>query len=511
MTGGRELTGMRSRRRGVLARAKSPVLALGLGLATAASCGSLERDGTAKTKALQIAAATPGASPGDLDVLFMIDDSSGMTSMQAKLATQIPSFIGALENLPNGLPNIHIAVVSSDLGAPGDSTSITCTTSGDQGLFRLSPSCTSSTLAAGETYVSNVGGNANYTGNLADVLACITPLGDSGCGFGHQLGSIVRALGADGAPAPARNAGFLRPGADLAIIILSDADDCSAPPNTYIYSINNGQNNLTNAYGPLTHYRCNEFGHFCIDPSGDPQRMIQPPETAPTDAQGTPSAPTLTLTDCESLDYDGLLTPVSSLVSGIKALKADPDNQIFVGAIVAPPSPYTIDWVPPVGGQNLRPGELWPQIEHSCLSTDGGAGDPAVRIAQLVTGFGHNGVSSSICDPSASYATVLVGLAARIGDHLQGGGSANPSGAGGSGVVGAGDAGTPLADAGAPDATGGGGATGITGGNRRSGLMDGGCQVGSSGTGASGLVLVGLFLFGARRRRASSGGSGAES
>src|SRR6185312_10750271 len=185
-------------------------------------------------------------------------------------------------------------------------------------------------------------------GNLANVLACITPLGDTGCGFGHQLGSIARALGADGAPAPARNAGFLRPGADLAIIILSDADDCSAPPNTVLYSLNGGFQNIANALGPIAHYRCNEFGHLCHDPTGDPQRLIQPPATAPTDAQGAPTAPTLTLTDCESLDTDGLLTPVSALVSGIKALKAAPDNQIFVGAIVAPPTPYTVDWVPPV-------------------------------------------------------------------------------------------------------------------------------------------------------------------
>ncbi|HSY40430.1 MAG TPA: hypothetical protein VLA79_12900, partial [Polyangia bacterium] len=153
-------------------------------------------------------------------------------------------------------------------------------------------------------------------------------------------------------------------------------------------------------------------------------------------------------------------------------------------------------------------------------SGDGSYGDPSVRITQLVKGFGDNGVSSSICDPSASYASVLVGLAARIGDHLQTvGGSSNTSGAGGSGVVGAGGAGTTLGDAGASDATGAGGTTGITGtgtspgtgGKSRSGLMDGGCEVGSSGTGVSGLVLAGLFLLGARRRRASSGGPGAES
>ena len=407
---------MRQRREGAFAHAvsASTVFAIGLGLAAVASCASPERDGTVDTKAIQIAAATASAAPGDLDVLFMIDDSSGMTSMQTKLAAQIPSFIGALENLPNGLPDIHIAVVSSDLGAPGDSTTVTCTTAGDQGLFRLSPGCATSTLAAGDTYISNVGGNANYTGHLADVLACITPLGDAGCGFGHQLGSIARALGADGAPPPARNAGFLRSDADLAIIILSDADDCSAPPTTYLYSINNGQNNLANAYGPLTHYRCNEFGHLCINPSGDPQKRIQAPETPPLDAQGTPLS-TLALTDCESLDIDRLLTPVSTLVSGIKALKSDPDRQIFVGAIVAPPAPYTIDWVPPVGGQNLRPGELWPQIEHSCGSSDGSSGDPAVRITQLVKGFGDNGVSASICDPSSSYASCSAAWPPRSG------------------------------------------------------------------------------------------------
>src|SRR3954471_23474180 len=285
---------MRPRRRGLLAHGKSAALAIGLGLATAASCASPERDGTVETSAVTVAAATVGAAPGDLDVLFMIDNSSGMASMQTKLAAQIPSFIDALESLPNGLPNIHIAVVSSDLGAPGDSTSVTCTTAGDQGLFRISPSCASSGLVDGQSYISSVDGHVNYDrGNLADVLACIMPLGDTGCGFGHQLGSIARALGADGAPAPALNAGFLRPGADLAIIILSDADDCSAPPTTYLYSINNGQNNLTNAYGPLTRYRCNEFGHLCTDRSSDPRKLIQPPETAPLDAPGGPDAPTL--------------------------------------------------------------------------------------------------------------------------------------------------------------------------------------------------------------------------
>ena len=492
---------MSPRRGGPLVRAKPVVLALGLGLATAASCASPERDGTVETKPVQIAAATAGAGPGDLDVLFMIDDSAGMTSMQAKLAAEIPFFVQTLEGLPRGLPNLHVAVVSSDLGAPGDSTSVTCTTAGDQGLFRISPTCADSTLAAGETYLSNVGGNANYTGNLADVLACITPLGETGCGFGHQLGSIARALGADGAEAPARNAGFLRPEADLAIIILSDADDCSAPPATVLYSLNGGKNNLTNALGPLARYRCNEFGHLCLDPAGDPQRLIQPPETAPADAQGTPSAPTLTLSSCESLDDNGLLTPVSALVSGIKALKPDLDHQIFVGAIVAPPTPYTVDWVPAAGGQNLSAGELWPQIEHACASTDGSSGEPAVRIAALVNGFGDHGVWSSICDPN--YASVLAGLAAKIGAHLQAGASdGGPSGDGAAG--GGGDA--AATDAG-PGPTGGGakGELGADGSSipvrPHNGLTGGGCDIGASRPNAWSLTLLFACLIAGRRRR----------
>jgi MYXO-CTERM domain-containing protein len=393
-------------------------------------------------------------------------------------------------------------VVSSDLGAPGDSTSVTCTTSGDQGLFRLSPSCASSTLEGNATYISNVGGTANYTGNLADVLACITPLGDTGCGFGHQLGSIARALGADGAPAPARNAGFLRPEADLAIIILSNADDCSAPPTTVLYSLNGGPNNISNGLGPMARYRCNEFGHLCIDPSGDPQKLIQPPATAPTDAQGTTSAPTLSLTNCESLDKDGLLTPVSTLVDGIKALKPDLVHQIFVGAIVAPAAPYTVDWVAPGAGQNVRPGELWPQIEHSCGSGDGSFGDPAVRITQLVNGFGHSGVSTSICGPS--YGSVLAGLVAKIGNHLQGPSGGGDSGTGGGGAVPT-DAGSGV--------TGGGGVQGDSGSGGSSpsvkpipsGLKSGGCDIGASGPGAWGLTLLVAVLIAGRRRRRGAG------
>src|ERR1700722_2741022 len=57
----------------------------------------------------------------EIDILFMIDDSSSMTSMQQKLLTQLPTFMQVLQQLPTGLPSLHVAVVSQDMGAPGDS------------------------------------------------------------------------------------------------------------------------------------------------------------------------------------------------------------------------------------------------------------------------------------------------------------------------------------------------------------------------------------------------------
>jgi hypothetical protein len=411
-------------------------LALALGLA-AASCAQPRVDApVASTTSALTAAATTG--PGNLDVLFMIDNSSSMTVMQQKLASQIPGFVAALQNLPTGLPNIHIAVVSSDMGAPGDSTSaLACTQFGDNGQFRIgvasggpvvqhpgfdggatggapggddagAPGCAGASLNSGATYISNVDGVANYTGDLSTLVSCMTALGDNGCGFEHQLASISRALGADGSPAPSSNAGFLRPDAQLAIIVLSNEDDCSAPADTLLYSLNGGQQNISNPLGPIANYRCNQFGHLCRDPgSADPTALGKPPLNPPSDAQGSSDSPTLNLADCESNDTSsGLLTPVSQFIAEIKALKADPSK-----------------WLPSTGQEG--PSEIWPSIEHSCgpqsdisvnplatdLTTDGSFGDPAVRITQWVQAFGDNGVIGSICD---DYGLTMGSMAGKV-------------------------------------------------------------------------------------------------
>jgi hypothetical protein len=403
----------------------SVALAACLAVAAAVSCSNSGVGGSGEHPIGVPAYEVPGGA-GGVDILFMIDNSSSMTSMQQKLLAQIPMFLNTLQSAARPLSDFHIAVVSSDMGAPGDSTtSIACTKEGDQGSFQSQPQgdCQGGLLTPGATYLSNVGGVANYTGQLNDVLACITPLGANGCGFEHQLASVVRALGADGQPAPEANAGFLRQDAELAIFLLTNEDDCSAPTDTTLYSLNGSRQDLQNSLGPIGNYRCNQFGHLCRDPgSANPSALNKPPLNPPSDAQGS-GTPTLNLVDCESNDTSsGLLTPVSQFVAQIKALKADP-SRITVGALVAPAAPYTVAWTPSAGGDIQ--GELWPSVEHSCgpqggddvnplatdVTTDGSFGDPAVRITQWVQAFGDNGLVGSICD---DYGLTMGSMATKV-------------------------------------------------------------------------------------------------
>jgi hypothetical protein len=357
-------------------------------------------------------------------------DWTGDPESQSKLYDQIPNFLSVLK-VPTIPLNLHIAVITADMGVSGDTLAgTTCSPHGDDGAFQSRPrgTCTDTTLSAGATFLADDGrGTTNFTGSIASVLQCISLVGNDGCAFPQPLAAAEHALGADnitdGLPTPpAANTGFLRPDAGLAIIFLANQDDCSAPDGTPLFSPDGGQN-LENPLGPLGHYRCNQFGHLCRDQASG--ELLMPPLTPPADAQGTAGAPTLDLASCQDNDTGtGLLTPVSQFVADIRALKPDPDEQILVAAIVSPPSPYSVAWVP-AGNQSTVPGELWPEVEHSCgiaggddvnpeasmSSTDPSFGDPAVRLAQFVGAFPQS-VLASICNPS--YAPVVQTIATKI-------------------------------------------------------------------------------------------------
>ncbi len=75
-----------------------------------------------------------------VDILFMIDNSLSMLTLQNKALASFPAFAGVLKALPGGLPDLHLAVISSDTG-PGkfDLPAYHCSLGGDRGQFQSVP------------------------------------------------------------------------------------------------------------------------------------------------------------------------------------------------------------------------------------------------------------------------------------------------------------------------------------------------------------------------------------
>ncbi len=200
----------------------------------------------------------------------MVDNSQSMLPLQSALLTGFPAFANVLKTLPGGLPDLHLGVVSSDSG-PGkyDLPQYHCAFRGDNGRFQNQPRglCAASPfMAVNQTFLqaSNNQQTKNYTGDIADAFSCIAALGDQGCGFEGQLKSVRWAL--DPLNVPTGNDGFLRFDAYLAVVLLTNEDDCSIPDDSDL--VDPTQTTMSSPLGPLWSWRCNEFGHLC----GAPER-----------------------------------------------------------------------------------------------------------------------------------------------------------------------------------------------------------------------------------------------
>jgi hypothetical protein len=208
--------------------------------------------------------AFPAVRSSQVEILFMIDNSQSMAPLQQKLYDGgLPAFVGALENTiladgTTGLPDIHIAVITSDTG-PGafDLPDRHCRYLGDQGMFQTKPTgiCTPPPLPADQHFFAATPNQAtkNYQGDILGALSCVALVGDQGCGFEGQLKLVRWAL--DPSYVPTGNEGFLRDDAQLAVILVTNEDDCSVPDDP-------SQELMSDPLGPLWSFRCNEFGHL---------------------------------------------------------------------------------------------------------------------------------------------------------------------------------------------------------------------------------------------------------
>ncbi len=328
-----------------------------------------------------------------VDLLFVIDNSGSMAGEQAALRANFPALVSTLRNMYGGLPDLHIGVTTTDLGTGMFQITYCEELGGDAGnlvkgscgnpvgvnyLVDVEPqgctinknpdnTCSNHDCVAADcvhepssTFVIDSTTACprcrNYAGeSLEDVFSCIADLGTLGCGFEQPMEAMYKAVD----PGNAANEGFVRDNAYLAVVFVTDEDDCSAS-NPQLFD--NTQTDINSTLGGLSAYRCFEFGVTCDINSRTHQGLRQ---------------------NCEPRDDpSALLHPVSRYDDQLAGLK---DRRMVVMAALAGP-------VTPSGqggGFDVTV-ELdeydYPELGFSCQSGPDSA-VPAIRLFRLLEGF----------------------------------------------------------------------------------------------------------------------------
>jgi len=315
------------------------------------------------------------AVSADIDILFVIDSSSSTQDKQALFAANFPKFVQAIDAFPTGRPNLHVGVVSTtvDIGVAGFGP---CSGAPlDDGRLQNTLHGTMCPTLNGR-FISDIAGptgrQVNYTGTLDQIFSCIAPLGTGGCGFEAPLEAMKRAL--DGTRP--ENAGFLRPSAYLAVVFLTDEDDCSVRDKA-IFSLPADQ------AGPGD-FRCQPLYAYRCD--------------TPISAT-TPGA----YTNCR-VRTDSYLEDPAAYFDFVSSIK--PPGHALV-AMIAGDVKHDIST-----GPIPLPGAPPLQLQQSCSTTINGnlaIGRPGLRLDEFRKLFGGNGLFRSICQSDYQPALADIG------------------------------------------------------------------------------------------------------
>jgi hypothetical protein len=200
-------------------------------------------------------------------------------------------------------------------------------------------------------------------------------LGTGGCGFEQPLASMRKAL--DGSVP--QNEGFLRDDALLAIVFITDEDDCSAYNTNMFDPVADAESPL----GAYTSFRCFEFGVEC-------DGVVDPRELGPRES-------------CHPLRDSSYMTDVESYIDFVKSLKSS-DSRILVAGIVGNPAPVNV----------VLDEEGNPCLDYSCGSAPvcGNAqGYPAavppIRLKAFMDAFYRNSMTT-ICNEDLTDALLQI-------------------------------------------------------------------------------------------------------
>lgn len=342
--------------------------------------GDGDADGDADGDGLETIFEYQQADNEKLDLLFVIDNSSSTAEQQAVLADQAVILLRELTDPPASIfpaiDDIHVGVVSTDMGSGGYRV-MTCENpeAGDDGVLQnrgrlewcdevfSADACDREECP----WLDHQGDEPDGSLPLWDEFACIATLGTSGCGFEQPLEASYRALVEQTRPGRP-NEGFLRPDSLLAIIYVTEEDDCSsANPELY--------NPSRDDFGPI-----------------NPRCVLN----------------------------EDQLHPISRYHDAFVELRGGDESRVFVSAIAG--IPVDGSWNPGDPIERLRelqqinpsnPNELLPSCDTAM-----GKAFPPVRLAELVYSFGNNGILASICQ--ADWTSVLQTITRRLPIRISG-------------------------------------------------------------------------------------------
>ncbi len=333
-----------------------------------------------------------------LDILFVVDNSGSMRREQAELLANFPAMIDVLETLPTGRPDLHVGVITTDAGG--------CTSVEPGLLVDEGDGCDPLSGAAERFLIDEDDGSGtgtrrvNYTGgDLGAAFSCLADRGTQGCGFEQPLESIEAAV------TRAENQGFFRADALLAVVLLSDEDDCSAHDDGLFSADPDDEE----ALGPRTSLRCFAHGLEC-----------------------NPDLPALQLgvrNDCQIREDDEFMTPVDQTIAALRELKPLASRLIVAGIVGDLPTatdPLEIgiiqtrngdevavlpqcDLPGSCGDGNCNVGESEATCPADCTGTvpsEGAA--PPVRTAAFLSQF-ENHIQERICQADLSPAIEKIG------------------------------------------------------------------------------------------------------
>jgi hypothetical protein len=329
---------------------------------------------------------------GELDVLFNVDSSNSMAEEQASLAAEIPRMAEILatgdidgdgiQDFP-AVTSLHVGTVSTDMGSGGFHV-MTCDDEpnfGDDGVLRTAGNPDLTGCAASyppfQEYMSGMDPTA-----FAHDVACVATLGIGGCGFEQQLESPLKALTPSTIPMFAMgtgghgdtvNAGFMREDSVLAVIELTDEQDCSTS-DPELFNIESA------TYTGDLNLRC------FLNPTA--------------------------------------LHPISRFADGLVALRSDPASLVYATISGTPPDlvsstpDYDAILADPRMAEVIDP-SFMTRLTPSCDVVGRGMAFPprrSVELAKEITARGGAGVVQSICqsDFTPAIAAILEHVSARL-------------------------------------------------------------------------------------------------